>query len=156
MYIKTSVFCFDRIFYNHWQLRWQVSIEACKDMPEFGSFLKNVKVFLSLPYLNIQFSIRPVRWKNSKDMLWLGNLRPWSYTSFCLRILSKSKHWASPRQRVFWINPAANITFPLSHCYHILYYKWKMKMSAIRGGGGLGKCHNFSILGGHFPLYMTV
>ena len=25
-------------------------------------------------------------------------------------------------------------------------------MSAIRGGGGLGKCHNFSILGGTFPF----
>ena len=26
---------------------------------------------------------------------------------------SGSKHWASPRQRVLWINPAANLSFPL-------------------------------------------
>ena len=28
-------------------------------------------------------------------------------------LLSKSKHWANPRQRVLWINPVANISFPL-------------------------------------------
>ena len=32
-------------------------------------------------------------------------------------------------------NPAANITFPLSRRYHLLYFKWKMEMVAIRGGG---------------------
>ena len=28
-------------------------------------------------------------------------------------LLSKSKHWASPRQRVLLIDPAANLSFPL-------------------------------------------
>ena len=56
-FIKTYVFCFNRISYNDWQLDWQVSVEACKDMPEFGSVLENMKAFLSLPYLNNQFSI---------------------------------------------------------------------------------------------------
>ena len=36
-------------------------------------------------------------------------------TSFRRRILSKSKHRASPRQGVPWKNSAANITFPQSH-----------------------------------------
>ena len=52
-------------------------------------------------------------------------------------------------------NSAANITFPLSHRYHLLYFKWKMEMVAIRGGRRAtshSKCHNFSILGGTFPF----
>ena len=39
----------------------------------------------------------------------------WSIVGFhiiCPK-LSRSKHWASPRQRVLWINPAANLSFPL-------------------------------------------
>ena len=28
--------------------------------------------------------------------------------------LSRTKRWASPRQRVLWINPTANISFPLT------------------------------------------
>ena len=32
------------------------------------------------------------------------------YTQY---ILLRSKHWATPHQRVLWINPVANISFPL-------------------------------------------
>ena len=100
---KSWVSCFNQVFhYRHLEL--QISLLQSKTLPE--------KCYA--PVLNSWWKMKRKRIDSWPSSGWLYYIMLFiHYTSYNYFIPSKLKHWASRRQKVPLINPAANISFPL-------------------------------------------